>query len=85
MIRPRFFQPEVELVLKLLVGVVLASAFLVTLAWGYEQRRQANVWRETACTYRMADVTRQAPFLAQDDAPRDACGRLDALGVGLTY
>jgi hypothetical protein len=85
MIRPRFFLPEVELVLKLFVGVMLASAFLVTLAWGYEQRRQAHVWRETACSFRMADVTRQAPFLAQNDAPRDACGRLDALGVTLTY
>src|SRR5690349_15519463 len=86
MIRRQFFRPDVELVVKLVLGVFLASTFLVTLAWGYEQRRQAQEWREAACAYRVADLARRAPFLARDSEPRSACGRLDALGVSLeTY
>jgi len=83
MIRPRFFRPDVELGLKALVGAFTIGVFLVTFAWGYEQRRQAQEWRETACTWRAADLARTAPFVARDVDARSACGRLDALGVSL--
>lgn len=83
MIRPRFFRPDVELGLKAFVGAILIGVFLVTFAWGYEQRRQAQEWRQTACAWRAADLARSAPFVARDLEARSACGRLDALGVSL--
>lgn len=85
MIRARFFHPAIEMGLKVLIGVVMISAFLVTLAWGYAQRQRAEEWRETACAYRMAELTRKAPFLAttEQQPPAHPCLRLDILGVGL--
>lgn len=83
MIRPRFFRPNVERTLKALFGVAIVVAFLVTFAWGYEQRRQAQVWRETACAWRAAELARSAPFVTRDLELRSACTRLDALGVSL--
>ena len=86
MMPQRFFRKEVEVGLRVTVGVIVTSAFLVTLAWGYEQRKQAQGWRETACAYRVADLAKTAPFVARDTDVRSACGRLDALGVSLqTY
>jgi hypothetical protein len=86
MIRPRFFHPTIEMGLKVVIGVVMISAFLVTLAWGYAQRQRAEEWRETACTYRMAELTRKAPFLASaEDQPTHPCERLDVLGVSLQH
>ena len=83
MIRPRFFRPDVETVLKALAGVVVLAAFLVTFAWGYDQRRQAREWRETACAWRAAELARTATFVTRDVDARSACGRLEALGVSL--
>ena len=86
MIRARFFHPAIEMSLRVVVGVVMISAFLVTLAWGYAQRQRAEEWRETACAYRMADLTRKAPFLANaEHQPAHPCERLDVLGVGLKH
>jgi len=82
----KFFRHEVEVLLRVALGAMVTSAFLVTLAWGYEQRKQAQGWRETACAYRVADLAKSAPFVARDTDVRSACGRLDALGVSLqTY
>ncbi|HET7343694.1 MAG TPA: hypothetical protein VFL90_19680 [Methylomirabilota bacterium] len=72
-----------ELLLRSLAGMALASAFVLTLAWGYGQRQQALAWRELACADRVANVVRQAPFLARGDEPRDACQRLEVLGLGI--
>ncbi len=83
MIRPRFFRPDVETGLKALLGLVVLVGFLGTFAWGYEQRRQAQVWRETACAWRAAELARTAPLVARDLELRSACTRLDALGVSL--
>jgi hypothetical protein len=82
MMRPRFFRRDVELVLRFLGGCLVVGAFAVTLAWGYEQRRQAQEWRELACSYRVADLASRAKFLGLDDQ-RGACERLQALGLGV--
>jgi hypothetical protein len=82
MMRPGFFRRDVELVLRFLGGFLLLGVFATTLAWGYEQRRQAQAWRELACTYRFADVASRATFLGSDE-PRDACQRLQSLGLGV--
>jgi hypothetical protein len=84
MLKPGFFRREVELLLRVLCAVLVLSAFMVTLAWGYQQRQQAQAWREQACVYRFAELARRATFLGEDtrDA-RDACARLQSLGLGL--
>jgi hypothetical protein len=82
MLRPGFFRREVETFLRVTACALLLSAFATTLTWGYHQRQQARAWREQACAYRFADVARRATFLGEDDV-RDACGRLQSLGLGL--
>ncbi|HEU4368314.1 MAG TPA: hypothetical protein VFV05_08835 [Methylomirabilota bacterium] len=68
--------------LRFVCGLVVVSAFVVTFAWGYEQRRQAQAWREVACANRVADVASRATFLGIDDS-RGPCERLQALGLGI--
>ena len=82
MMRPGFFRRDVEFVLRLVGGVVVVGAFALTLAWGYEQRQQAQEWRELACAYRVADLASRAKFLGLDDQ-RGACARLQSLGLGV--
>src|SRR5690349_16543246 len=81
MLRSGFFRREVEQTLRAIGAALVLSAFMVTLGWGYQQKQQAQAWREQACTYRFADVARRATFLGEDT--RDACSRLQSLGLGL--
>ena len=82
MMRPGFFRREVELALRFMGGAVVLGALMMTLVWGYEQRQQAQAWRELACAYRYAEVASRARFLGPDD-PRGACDRLQSLGLGV--
>jgi hypothetical protein len=82
MMRPGFFRRDVESVLRFVGGLVVLSAFAVTLAWGYHQRQQAQAWREVACANRLADVASRATFLGLDGS-RGACERLQSLGIGV--
>jgi carbonic anhydrase len=84
MIKPGFFRRDVEQFFKLGVVAVAFSALLGTFAWGYEQRRQAQTWRDLACTYRLADVGRRATFLSVDEQTPAACSRLSDLGLGVS-
>jgi hypothetical protein len=81
MMRYGFFRREVETVLRVLGFTILVSAFATTFAWGYRQRQQAQVWREQACAYRLAEVTRRATFIGDD--PGEACTRLQSLGLDM--
>jgi hypothetical protein len=81
MMRRGFFRREVEVLLQLMGGALVLGAFVLTLAWGYAQRQEAEAWRAQACTYRFADLARRATFLGDDS--RDACTRLQSLGLGL--
>jgi hypothetical protein len=83
MIKPGFFRRDVEQFFKLGIVAVALSALLGTFAWGYEQRRQAQTWRDLACTYRLADVGRRATFLAVDEQTPAACSRLSDLGLSV--
>jgi hypothetical protein len=83
MIKPGFFRRDVEQFFKLGIAAVALSALLGTFAWGYEQRRQAQTWRDLACTYRLADVGRRATFLAVDEQTPAACNRLSDLGLSV--
>jgi carbonic anhydrase len=83
MIKSGFFRAEIERSVKIGAVAMALSVFLGTFAWGYEQRRQAQTWRDLACTYRLADVGRRATFLAVDEQTPEACGRLNELGLSV--
>jgi hypothetical protein len=79
-----FFRREVEVTLKMLGVLALIGLIVLPVAWGYEQRRQARTWQNVACAYRMKEITRSAPFIANsvERAP-DACAMLAKLGLPL--
>jgi carbonic anhydrase len=81
MIKSGFFRAEIERTVKIGAAAMAVSVFLGTFAWGYEQRRQAQTWRDLACTYRLAEVGRRATFLAVDEQTPAACSRLSELGL----
>jgi carbonic anhydrase len=83
MIKHGFFRQDIEWVFKIGVVTVAFSVFLGAFAWGYEQRRQAQTWRDLACTYRLADLGRRATFLAVDEQTPAACSRLMELGISV--
>ena len=82
MYRRRFFRSEVEALLRGAAAIAFLTALILPLAWGYQQRRQAETWRRVACEYRLREAVRLSPFLAFDDAD-DACERLARLGLDL--
>ena len=79
----RFFRPEVELALKIAGIAALISIILLPVAWGYEQRQQARNWQNIACAYRIKEVARQSPMIANVEYRRDACVALSRLGLDL--
>ena len=83
MIKPGFFRPDIERVVRIGVVTMAVSVFLGTFAWGYEQRRQAQTWRDLACSYRLADLGRRATFLAVDEQTPAACSKLTELGISV--
>ena len=79
----RFFRREIEVTLKMLGLVILIGLIVLPVAWGYEQRRQARTWQNVACAYRIKEVTRMAPFVANVERAPDACTALARLGFQL--
>lgn len=79
----RFFQHEVEVVLKSLAVMGLSTLVVIPAAWGYEQRQQARRWQNVACAYRVREVERHAPMLASLGQAPDACATLQHLGLEL--
>ena len=64
-----------------MLGVMfLLGLIVLPVAWGYEQRRQARTWQNVACAYRIKEVTRTAPFIANVERAPDACATLARLG-----
>ena len=76
----RFFRREIEVTLKMAGGLVLIGLIVLPVAWGLEQRRQARAWQNVACTYRIKEVRRQAPFIANVERTGDPCATLARLG-----
>jgi hypothetical protein len=77
----RIFRHEVEVALKLLRVMTLLALILVPLSWGYEQRRQARMWQNVACAYRVDELTRRSALLVEPAG--DACTVLARLGVAV--
>jgi hypothetical protein len=78
-----FFRREIEVTLKMLGVALLIGLIVLPVAWGYEQRRQARTWQNVACAYRIKEVTRTAPFIANVERAPDACTTLARLGFEL--
>ncbi|MBI2218155.1 MAG: hypothetical protein HYU51_12735 [Candidatus Rokubacteria bacterium] len=74
----RIFQPGIEAAIKATLVMALVSAYVVTFAWGYEGRQEARRWRELACSYRVSELERVTPGLADG---RGACDVLDRVGM----
>jgi hypothetical protein len=75
-----FFRREIEVTLKMVGVMFLLGLIVLPVAWGYEQRRQARTWQNVACAYRIKEVTRMAPFIANVERAPDACTTLARLG-----
>ena len=80
----RIFRREVELALRMLGVATLVRLIVLPVAWGYEQRRQAKAWQHVACEYRIREVTRAAPFMANAERAADPCTTLARLGLQMT-
>ena len=79
----RFFRSEIETALKIIGVAALISLIVLPVAWGYEQRQQARTWQNVACAYRIKEVARQTPMIANVEYGRDACVTLSRLGLDL--
>ena len=79
----RFFRSEIETALKIMAVAALISLIVLPVAWGYEQRQQARTWQNVACAYRIKEVARQTPMIANVEYGRDACVTLSRLGLDL--
>ena len=79
----RFFRHEIEVTLKMLGVVTLIGLIMLPVAWGYEQRRQARTWQNVACAYRIKEVVRSVPFVANVERAQDACTTLARLGLSV--
>jgi hypothetical protein len=80
----RFFRHEIEVTLKTLGVMLLVGLIVLPVAWGYEQRRQARTWQNVACAYRIKEMTRSAPFMANVERAPDACTTLARLGFQMS-
>ena len=80
--RVRFLRPELERALAVIGLVALVGAIVLPVGWGYEQRRQARAWQETACAYRLKEVARGA-MLTVSERRGAACAALRQLGFDI--
>lgn len=80
-IRMRFFIPALERAFKLIAALALIGAIVVPMGWGYQQRQRARTWQDTACVYRLREVTRGTNVLVAIERRGNACAVLHQLGV----
>src|SRR5882762_9475597 len=79
----KVFRPGVEAALKTLAVAALLALLVLPLAWGYQQRNEARLWREIACTYRLREALSDGRLLTPADRRGDPCERLSELGLQL--
>ena len=77
----RIFIPEFQRALRVIAVVALIGAIVVPVGWGYEQRQQARTWQETACAYRLREVTRGTNVVVSSERRASACDVLRGLGI----
>ena len=79
----RIFIPALERTLRTMAVIALIGAIVVPVGWGYEQRQQARTWQETACAYRLREVTRGTNLITTIERRGNACAVLRELGFGI--
>ena len=79
----RIFIPEFQRALRVIAVVALIGAIVVPVGWGYEQRQQARTWQETACAYRLREVTRGTNVVVSSERRASACAVLRDLGIDI--
>jgi hypothetical protein len=79
----RIFIPALQRTLRAMAITALIGAIVVPVGWGYEQRQQARTWQETACAYRLREVTRGTSLIATIERRSNACAALRELGVDI--
>lgn len=77
------FIPQLERILRVIVIMAVVSAIVVPVGWGYEQRQQARTWQETACAYRLREVTRGTGVVVSPERRASACAILRDLGIDI--
>jgi hypothetical protein len=83
----RMFKPQVQVALKLVLLTILVGTSVVAFMWGYRGRqeaqwwsRQAQAWKEIACSSRSAALPRVTPGLGER---MSACETHDRVGFGM--
>ena len=79
----RVFIPGLERTLRVISVIALIGAIVVPVGWGYAQRQQARTWQETACAYRLREVTRGTTLIATIERRGNACAALHELGFDI--
>ncbi len=79
----RFLRPDVAGAIKLAGAGGLLILFVLTLAFGYQQRQLARTWQKVACTQRLQESVRRTPFMAGVLLTPDSCATLEHLGLNL--
>jgi len=79
----RIFIPALQRTLRAMAITALIGAIVVPVGWGYEQRQQARTWQETACAYRLREVTRGTNLVATVERRGNACAALRELGFDI--
>jgi hypothetical protein len=79
----RIFVPALERALKVFAVIALLGAIVVPVGWGYEQRQRARTWQETACVYRLRELTRGTNVIAAVERRGNACAVLRDLGLDI--
>ena len=79
----RIFIPGLQRTLRAVAIIALIGAIVVPVGWGYEQRQQARTWQETACAYRLREVTRGTTLIATIERRGNACAALRELGFDI--
>jgi hypothetical protein len=77
----RFFKPEVQRIINVVVIGTVVGAFALPVAWGYRQRQEARTWHETACAYRLREAVRRTNFMLAVKNGEEACATLARLGL----
>jgi hypothetical protein len=77
----RFFRPEVQRIINVVVIGTMVGAFVLPVTWGYRQQQQARTWHETACAYRLREAVRRTNFMLAVKGGEDACATLARLGL----
>lgn len=77
----RFFKPGVQRVINLVVAGAAVGAFVLPVTWAYRQAREARLWHETACVYRLREAARRTNFMLAARYADDPCGTLGRLGL----